>query len=101
MVQKYTCLTRRTLIDGLYKMDIIAISVTIAVIINSYILYKILQSYLKVKRMENSLKSREHYEWLSSMGLIETSIKFNEWGQRVEKQSKIYGLHSSTIGMWV
>ena len=54
-------------------------------------IYKIIQGYIKAKRLERSFKSNEQYEWLCSIGMYDTAIWFNEWGQLIEEQAKQYG----------
>ena len=59
--------------------------------INFYIVYKVIQGYIQMKRLNRTFESRKHYEWLLKTGLLESSVKFNEWGQGMEKQAKQFG----------
>lgn len=72
-------------------MDITIIVLAVAFVINVYIIYKVIQNHMTVNRLGRSLKSSQHHEWLYSMGLYETAIKFNEWGQLMERQTKQHG----------
>lgn len=72
-----------------YKMDVII--QVIALVINSYIIYKMIQSHMAVKRLTGSLESCKHYEWLCSLGMYEMAIKFNKWGQITEIQPVQFG----------
>lgn len=60
----------------------------VAVVINAYIIYKMIQSHTRVTRLERSLKSSQQYDWLCSAGMHETATTFNEWGQVMERQAK-------------
>lgn len=74
-----------------------------ALVINSYVIYKVIQSYTTAKQAERTLKSSQHCEWLYSMGLYETATKFNEWAQLIERQIKQrdYDFQKSNIKWYV
>lgn len=75
----------------------------VALVINAYIIYKVIQSYTTAKQAERTLRSNQHYQWLYNTGLYETATKFNEWGQLIERQIKQrdYDFQKSNIKWYV